>query len=413
MGPQPTAILRLILPAMFLGLVALGRDLLSQLSEEQLELLRYTPYLLAAICIMLAYQFNRSRFILLALFTAGTFWVIRDQLQTSLDNLDAREVYLSLALAWPLAMLLLLAVPERGIGNRYGFVYTVALGVLVLAAPRLLNLTLTLLAAYPEWLSIRPHEQLVMPLFLAALHGVVFFVGVIILLWRNDGTEVAILGTLAAGFIVLGGFHLSHISVSMLMAAGFLQMFGILRSTHAMAYRDDLTGLLGRRALNERLKGLGPRYSLAMLDVDHFKKFNDTYGHDVGDEVLKMVAMQIAKVKAGGTAFRYGGEEFCIVFPRKRAEQCSDALEAVRESVGAYHMTLRDRGKRPVKAKEGKRQRGIMATRIKKGTVAVTISIGLAERSDELPSAEDVIKAADKQLYRAKQEGRNKLCFQG
>ena len=74
-------------------------------------------------------------------------------------------------------------------------------------------------------------------------------------------------------------------------------------------------------------------------------------------------------------------------------------------------MTLRDKGVRPQKSKEGERKRGTMATKIKRGTVAVTISIGLAERSEDLFTPDEVVKAADKQLYRAKQAGRNRLCF--
>ncbi len=411
MGPQPAALLRLILPALFLGLVALGRVLLERLNEKQLELVGYTPYLLAAVCVVLAYQFNRSRFMLLALFTAGAFWVIRDQLQAPLTDPHTLVVYQSLALVWPLAMLFLLVVPERGIGNRWGFLYTVSMGVLVLSAPHLLNLATTLFSTHPEWFAIWPREGLVLPPFMLALFAVTAAVGLVLLVWRDDGSEVATLSTLAAGGVVLGALHLPNISMAMLVAASLLQVSGILRSSHAMAYRDELTGLLGRRALNERLQGLGPRYSLAMLDVDHFKKFNDTYGHDVGDEVLKMVATRIARVRSGGTAFRYGGEEFCVVFPRKGVEQCVDALEAVREAVAAYHMTLRDKGKRPVKSKDGQRKRGTMATKIKHGTVAVTISLGLAERSEESLTPEEVIKAADKQLYRAKKAGRNKLCY--
>ncbi len=156
MGPQPRALLRLLLPALFIGLVAWARGLLSGLSEDQVLLVNYIPYLLCAVCVVLAYQFNRSRFMLLALFTGGCYWLIRDRLQISLDYAQALEVYLSLALVWPLAMLLLLLVPERGIFNRWGFVYTVAVGVLALAAPRLVNLVATLLPAESTWLGIWP-----------------------------------------------------------------------------------------------------------------------------------------------------------------------------------------------------------------------------------------------------------------
>jgi diguanylate cyclase (GGDEF)-like protein len=91
----------------------------------------------------------------------------------------------------------------------------------------------------------------------------------------------------------------------------------MMGTSYDMAYRDELTGLLGRRALNDRLKGLARQYVIAKMDVDHFKKYNDTHGHDIGDEVLKMVARQIGAVGGGGTAYRYGGEEFCVVFAVK------------------------------------------------------------------------------------------------
>ena len=90
-----------------------------------------------------------------------------------------------------------------------------------------------------------------------------------------------------------------------------------------MAFRDELTGLPGRRALNEKLQRMGRIYTLAMADVDHFKVFNDTHGHDVGDQVLRMVAAQLRRVSGGGHAYRYGGEEFTLVFPaRPRRKAC-------------------------------------------------------------------------------------------
>jgi len=76
---------------------------------------------------------------------------------------------------------------------------------------------------------------------------------------------------------------------------------------------------------------MGRRYVIAMLDVDHFKSFNDTYGHDVGDQVLKMVAAKINGVKGGGKPFRYGGEEFTVIFPRRRLAEAIPHLEEVRK----------------------------------------------------------------------------------
>ncbi len=179
---------------------------------------------------------------------------------------------------------------------------------------------------------------------------------------------------------------------------------GLLETSHNMAYRDELTGIPGRRALNESLKRLGKRYSLAMLDIDHFKKFNDKHGHDVGDQVLKMVAGCLATVAGGGHAFRYGGEEFTIVFPNRKTEDIQTELERIRQKVATAGFIPRSKD-RPVKKPT---KQTLKKTPYK--PLSVTISIGVAEPSRERRSPEQVISAADQALYRAKQQGRNRIC---
>ncbi len=164
--------------------------------------------------------------------------------------------------------------------------------------------------------------------------------------------------------------------------------------------------ILGRRALNEKLDGLGRNYTIAMIDIDHFKRFNDTHGHDIGDDVLKMVATKLKTVKGGGTVYRYGGEEFCIVFTNRAIEQCIPHLESLRENIATYKIRLRDNNNRPPSKKEGSGKRG-QAT---KGlAVSVTISIGVATKTAQLGKPSEVVKAADDALYKSKNRGRNCL----
>ena len=183
-------------------------------------------------------------------------------------------------------------------------------------------------------------------------------------------------------------------------------IISMLKNSYNMAFRDELTGLLGRRALNERMKGLGRQYTIAMIDVDHFKKFNDTYGHDTGDDVLKMVARKIDAVEGGGTAYRYGGEEFCVLFPGKIADQCIPFLEVIRKSVENHKLTVRNMKHRPKSADAALQRRGRRSSNRGEKTVSVTISIGVAERTNET-KPQEVMKAADAALYIAKQDGRN------
>ena len=118
-----------------------------------------------------------------------------------------------------------------------------------------------------------------------------------------------------------------------------------------------------------------------------------------------MVAKRIAAVKGGGRPVRYGGEEFTIVFPHRKTADAIPFLEDVRKAIGAYELSIRGKD-RPKKADEGKKNRS--AGHGSK-TVSVTISIGVAESGDSLRSGDEVIKAADKALYRAKNKGRNQV----
>lgn len=183
----------------------------------------------------------------------------------------------------------------------------------------------------------------------------------------------------------------------------------VSHEAYQMAFRDELTGLPGRRALNERMQRLGRTYVLAMTDVDHFKKFNDTHGHDVGDQVLRLVASKLSKVTGGGRAYRYGGEEFCLVFAGKSVEECMPHLEAVREVIANYNILLRNPDNRPQDDTQGRQRRGAAAA----ASVSVTISIGVAERQMEHRSPDEVLKSADQALYSAKGAGRNCVVAYG
>nr|WP_232848841.1 GGDEF domain-containing protein [Amphritea pacifica] len=172
-----------------------------------------------------------------------------------------------------------------------------------------------------------------------------------------------------------------------------------------MAFIDELTGLPGRRALENTLRSAGRRYTLGMVDIDHFKKFNDTYGHDVGDQVLRMVASQMKQAARGASVFRYGGEEFTIVFKGMDEVSAIEIAEKVRTAIAAYPMRIRDKN-RPGDEKKGRQQRNRSSR--PEGTTEVTISIGLCEKTPQHKDSQAVIKQADEALYLAKQQGRNR-----
>ncbi|ASG64893.1 GGDEF domain-containing protein [Idiomarina piscisalsi] len=172
-----------------------------------------------------------------------------------------------------------------------------------------------------------------------------------------------------------------------------------------LAYIDELTGLPQRRALMSELRYLRKRSAVCMLDVDHFKKFNDRYGHEVGDQVLRLLG-SILKSVSGFKAYRYGGEEFTLVFSNNNEEKLKDVLETVRSKVANYPLALRDPS-RPKKPQKGKEKRGKQSD---KKTVKVTISLGATIKAPG-DTPDSILKRADENLYAAKKAGRNRVIL--
>jgi diguanylate cyclase (GGDEF)-like protein len=192
----------------------------------------------------------------------------------------------------------------------------------------------------------------------------------------------------------------------------------MVETSYAMAYYDELTGLPSRRAFNEATGQLTAQYAVAVVDIDHFKSVNDTFGHDIGDEVLCMVASKLAQVTGGGQAFRVGGEEFSILFAGKPAQEVMADLEMLRVRIEQCAFRLRGadrrttpRGpdRRTAAQKKARRPRGKLPTLTSTGDLQVSVSIGVAEPTPKHSEVEDVIVLADKALYRAKQAGRNRV----
>jgi diguanylate cyclase (GGDEF)-like protein len=198
-------------------------------------------------------------------------------------------------------------------------------------------------------------------------------------------------------------------------------LYGLYRLFWQRAFQDELTGLGNRRSFEDALRALPRRYCLAMIDIDHFKAVNDTYGHAEGDHALRRVAAQI-KAAFGSAAFRYGGEEFAVVLPESGPEQARERLERLRRDVAEAEFVVRRsrdrrrqrRGAKPERRASGQdRRRGQRSSSrrsVARGTarLQLTVSIGLcAEAGSE--RRQEALLRADAALYQAKKSGRNRL----
>jgi diguanylate cyclase (GGDEF)-like protein len=245
-------------------------------------------------------------------------------------------------------------------------------------------------AAGPSWIPLA--QQLSFAAASLTLLGLAVF--------RRTRVETGLLWALVAALVGLKRTGKDDEPLFYFGAAGLILLYAALEHGYEVAHRDELTELPGRRALKELMLQLGSRYAVAMCDVDHFKTFNDTYGHDAGDQVLRFVASKLSQVRGGARAFRYGGEEFTVVFPGRSAIEAQPFVESLREAIATSGFSLR-RPRRPEKKPEHAPEAGPHKS------VTITISIGVAENSKKLSTPELVLEAADGALYRAKESGRN------
>lgn len=164
------------------------------------------------------------------------------------------------------------------------------------------------------------------------------------------------------------------------------------------ALTDALTGIANRKLFDMEMRRQardamesGEPLSLLMLDIDHFKKFNDTYGHQTGDEVLKLMAATMAKaIKGEDICARYGGEEFAVILPRTDLDGAMKVANGIRERISTKKLMNR-------------------TTNESLGKVTVSIGAGLFEFGEPLG---DLLKRTDQSLYKAKATGRNRVVSQ-
>jgi diguanylate cyclase (GGDEF)-like protein len=360
----------------------------------------FYPYAVFVVGALLAWRFQRSRllFALIVLALAGV------GLAAPTGTAIGRATFQATAFLLPLNLAALALLADRGVITPVGLLRLGAIGLQVFLVtfiqregpPTLIALLgQHLLPA--RWFAWTPLRQPALLAFTAAI-----VVTTLPLLFERNPTQRGFLWAIVAAFLAANARPSHATEAIYLGTAGLILVVAVIEASYLLAYQDGLTSLPARRALTEALERLGGggHYTVAMIDVDHFKRFNDTYGHDVGDQVLRMVAAKLAQVTGGGRAYRYGGEEFAVLFPGKSLDDVLPHLEEVREAVADTNFTIRRR----LRA----RKRGDAGSRPRRKAV-ITVSIGAAERNQRHSAPEQVLRAADQALYRAKEDGRNRV----
>ncbi len=295
----------------------------------------------------------------------------------------------------PWLLLAAVVMPERGLLSRASLILLLSLAAMA---------WLTVAVSEPVWVVLRhvlPFGLLPWQAGTVACLCISLAVALCGLRWLLVGAPMQAGLALVLGLCAIATLPAADAlaMTTVFAAAGMVALVAVLYASYRMAFMDALAGLPNRRALDETLARLSGNYALAMVDVDHFKRFNDKHGHAAGDRVLRSVAEQLRRAR-GCRAFRYGGEEFCLLFTGAGVRRAASSCEDVRRRIEAARVRVRA---------GSQQRRGQAIKRTPPGEAKVTVSIGLAMRDGDTRLASDVLKAADQALYRAKSNGRNRL----
>ena len=205
--------------------------------------------------------------------------------------------------------------------------------------------------------------------------------------------SLSMLSSIPSSLLFLGGIFVFFVGQLSLKTTNDIKDLAVLKQE---SITDALTGLRNRRYFDQRISeevALSTRYklplTLMLIDVDHFKKINDTYGHTVGDEVLQTLSKIIQNVvRDSDIVARYGGEEIVIITPNRTKEEAAILAERLREKV---------------------EQTKVATIATTQEVVQVTISIGLCSLSPIITDKEALLEESDQSLYLAKKYGRNRV----
>lgn len=391
-------LLPLFLPiSIILGASVLFKSI-GTLPDSTQNLILYFSYVLLAIIIVLSFIFNRSRvFFIASIIFISQIFLITNKVTNAGESFNVIAVRSIIHILLPINITAFAFQKNNGILSLMGKfrIFIISIQYLFIGWVIVTNRTGLIEFINSTPLHIGKLTPIPLLIFLLFCIAFIFFIGRIILLGLSN--DRLLFGVLISVFIGLFSKNMNISIPVFFSAAGLLLLTCALHETYFLAYIDELTGLPSRRALKEKMMKLGGRYSIAMIDIDFFKKFNDSYGHDSGDEVLRFIGKCLKTISGCGKAFRFGGEEFTVIFPGKNISEAITYMEKLRETISKSRIPLTKGNTRNSTTQKTKK-------------VTITISGGVAERNEKHPTPNDVLKAADAALYRAKDKGRNCIC---
>jgi diguanylate cyclase (GGDEF)-like protein len=388
-----------VLPDGLLVLAALGFLRPGGLPNVILPLEQAFAYLVLVVGVLLGLYVRHSRILFAMLFLALADRALLHLASGAAASADVgRIMFNAVALLLPLNLLALSLISERRLLISREFVRLILVLLQVffvswIGLPEHAAIAATLESSFidPRYTAWTPIAQ---PALLAL--GVALVLQAARFMSYRNPVDRGFFWALVSVFLALHGTRAGWSPTNYLATAGLILIIAAYAEIYQSTYYDQLTGMRGRPYWDQALANLGRRYAVALIDIDGMKRANDVYGYAVGDQILRMVSSKIAHVPGDGKAFRFDGNRFAMIFHDKSATEVAPHLEELRKAVAASPVTLPAR-------------RHLFRKADQSVQIPVTVSIGAAERDERRVIPDQVLKAAEVALARAKHDGRNQV----
>ena len=363
------------------------------------------PLIVYGVGILLALRFKRI-WLLLAIFILALANLLLQLFATDTTVLTGagRLVFNAVSLLLPFNLYLFTFLNKRGAITWQSICFMGGIllqGCGVAYIYRYQNMGASALLEYSHinW-SLLEHIPLSQPALF--VYGIVFLYFLARYIRIREAIECAFFWTLILTFSALVVNKIAPASSIYFATAGLILVISVIENIYLEGFSDELTNLPTSQVLMGNLSKLKTGYTLAMIEIDHFKKLKDNHGHKVSKQIIRMVGSKLASV-TGGMPFRYGDAVFLIVFPEMFVQETMPRLEILRQTIKESTFIL------PSRKHSHKKLIRVKGLKIQPNKIPLSVSIGVAERIDLDMRPQQVIKSAEEAVYFARREGRDRI----
>jgi GGDEF domain-containing protein len=399
------ALLSFLIPGGLLFLVTVIILHLKILDKALPGLALFFPFIIYGAGILLALHFKRT-WLLLAIFILVLANLLLQLFATDIavSTGAGRLVFNAVSLLLPFNLYLFTFLNKRGAITLQSICFLGGIllqggGVAYIFRYQNLGASALLEYSYINW-SLLEHIPLSQPALF--VYGIVFLYFLARYIRIREAIECAFFWALILTFSALVVNKIGPASSIFFAMAGLILVISVIENIYFEGFRDELTDLPTSQVLIGNLSKLKTGYTLAMIEIDHFKKLKDNHGRKVSKQIIRMVGSKLASV-TGGMPFRYGDAVFLVVFPGMFVQETMPRLEKLR-------ITIKESGFMTPRQKDShKRLKRLKGLKIQPDKIPLPVSIGVAEKIDLDIRPQQVIKSAEEALYFARKEGRDRI----